>query len=499
MPHFPILSAIWLTPLAAAFVILFFNDLKPIRLIALAATLVTAGLTAWATFGGFNLGQAGTLQWVERFDLVPTLHIQYALGVDGISLLMVWLTSFIGFAGVLASWNVEHRSKEFFIMLMVMVAGVFGVFLSTDLFLFFVFYELVLVPKFLMIGIWGTGRKEYSATKLLMMLSAGSALLLISFLALYFGNQAGPGSTFNLFDLAQTGKFSHSFQVIWFPILCLGFAIQAAVWPLHTWVPDGHSSAPTAASMMLAGVVLKLGAYGCLRIAFFILPQGAALWAPVLAVLCLVNVVYASIGAAGQKDIKYVVAYSSVSHMGLVMLGLATLNAVGVDGAVLQMFVHGIMTGLFFALIGMIYGRTHTRQMSELGGLAKVMPFLAAAAVITGMAGLGLPGSGNFVAELLVFLGAYRGSGFVRVVGVLSVASVIFTAVYVLRLVQKTFYGPVTDPHFETLTDARTHEKVLVVAMVVVLLAIGFYPHPVLHLINQAVAPILQRLPGGLN
>ena len=275
-----------------------------------------------------------------------------------------------------------------------------------------------------------------------------------------------------------------------------GFGSLAAMFPFHTWSPDGHASAPTAVSMLHAGVLMKLGAYGCLRIAIFLLPEGAQTWGHLLALLCLVNVVYGAIGAAHQTDLKYVTAYSSVSHMGLVLLGLATLNPVGMNGAVFQMFAHGIMTGLFFALIGMTYGRTHTRVMDKLGGLAKVMPFLAVCYVIAGFAGLGLPGLAPFASELLVFLGAFRGDMFMKVVAIISIASIVFTAFYVLRVLQKTFYGPITDPHYKDLKDATMVERIPLVILVLVLLAAGIYPNLLYIPIDKSVAVIYTQLGG---
>jgi NADH-quinone oxidoreductase subunit M len=330
--------------------------------------------------------------------------------------------------------------------------------------------------------------------KLTLMLMGGSALVMLGMLALYW--QSG-GQSFGLEDLAKA-DFSVGFQRLWFPLLFIGFGVLAAMWPLHTWSPDGHASAPTAVSMLHAGVLMKLGAYGCLRVGLGLLPQGAMFWSPAIAALVLVGVIYGAIGAAAQKDLKYVTAYSSVSHMGLVLLGLATLQPLGVDGAVLQMFAHGIMTGLFFGLIGSVYGRTHTRDITKMGGLAKVMPFLAGAWVLAGMAGLGLPGLAGFVSELLVFLGAFNSGPWMKVLAVLAASSVVFTAFFVLRVVQRTFFGPMRDSHFEGLDDAHWNEKLALGILAGVLVAFGLFPQPLLRLIDPSVLPILQRmLPGG--
>ncbi len=491
---FPILSAIWLTPFLAGLAIMVFvpsGNVKAIKWISLASAGASLLLTAYLCWI-FDYAKGGVPQFVEDMTLVSNFNIHYKLGVDGMSLVMVILNAIILFTGVLASWGVTNRAKEFFILLMLLGGGVFGVFTSFDLFVFFVLYEVAVLPMYLLIGIWGTGPKEYSAMKLTLMLMGGSAFLLLGLLALYYGSKV---PTFDIMTLAQQGGFSVEFQKIWFPILFLGFAVLAAMWPLHTWSPDGHASAPTAVSMLHAGVLMKLGAYGCLRVAIFILPQGAMYWSHTLALLCLVNVVYGSIGAAAQTDLKYVTAYSSVSHMGLVLLGLATMDSMGINGAVLQMFAHGIMTGTFFALIGMTYGRTHTRIMSKMGGLAQVMPFIATAYVIAGMAGLGLPGLASFPAELLVFLGAYfTQDPFMKVVAVISITSIVFTSVYVLRVLQKTFYGPLTDEHFKELKDASFVERLPLIILITVMLAVGLYPYPILHVIDQSVVPIVHAL-----
>jgi NADH-quinone oxidoreductase subunit M len=493
----PILSAIWLTPFLSGLALMLFvpgRATAVVKWVALAASGASLLMVAALLFS-FDYGHAGAPQFGERFMMIPELGVEYRLGVDGMSLVMLILNAVILFTGVLASWGVEKRAKEFFILLLLLGGGVFGVFTSFNLYVFFVLYEVAVLPMYLLIGIWGTGPKEYSAMKLTLMLMGGSAFLLLGLLALYYGSTPHSLDLFALNAAAQAGQFSDAFQKLWFPVLFLGFGVLAALWPLHTWSPDGHASAPTAVSMLHAGVLMKLGAYGCLRVAIFLLPAGAHFWAPTLAVLCLVNVVYGSIGAASQTDLKYVTAYSSVSHMGIVLLGLATMDTLGLNGAVLQMFAHGIMTGTFFALIGMTYGRTHTRIMSKLGGLAQVMPFLAAAYVIAGMAGLGLPGLASFPAELLVFLGAYFAQGvFFKVVAVIAATSIVFTSLYVLRVLQKTFYGPITDEHYKELTDATLVEKIPIVILITVMLVVGFYPYPVIRLIDASVAPIAQTL-----
>jgi NADH-quinone oxidoreductase subunit M len=492
-----ILSFIWLVPFVSGLGLIAFvpgTKIQTIKWVALIAAGISLITTA-CLLCSFDYSNSGALQFQESFPLISDLHINYHLGVDGISLVMGALNAVILFTGVLASWGVENRAKEFFVLLLLLGGGVFGVFFSFDVFVFFVLYEVAVLPMYLLIGIWGTGPKEYSAMKLTLMLMGGSAFLLVGILAIYF---ATPTHTFDIFEIARAAKnFDPTFQKIWFPVLFLGFGALAALWPLHTWSPDGHASAPTAVSMLHAGVLMKLGAYGCLRVAIFLLPQGALYWSHAIAVLCLVNVVYGSIGAAAQTDLKYVTAYSSVSHMGLVLLGLSTMGAMGTDGAVLQMFAHGIMTGTFFALIGMTYGRTHTRIMAKMGGLVKVLPFLATCYVIAGMAGLGLPGLASFPAELLVMQGAfYKSDSFMKVVALISITSIVFTAIYVLRVIQKTFYGPLTDPHFEELKDASFVERLPLIILILVMLTVGIYPYPVLKTIDGSVVLIMKQLAG---
>ncbi len=496
---FPILSAIWLAPFLAGIALMFApaSWTRAPRMVALAASAVSLALTVALLFA-FDYRAAGALQFQERWTWIADLGVEYRLGVDGISLLMVALNAAILFSGVLASWGLRERSKEFFVLLLLLGGGVFGVFTAFNLYLFFALYEIAVLPMYLLIGVWGTGPKEYSAMKLTLMLMGGSAFLLLGILALYFGSTPHSLDIPTLQRAAASGQFGIAFQRLWFPVLFLGFAVLAALWPFHTWSPDGHASAPTAVSMLHAGVLMKLGAYGCLRVAIGLLPQGAHLWAPAVAALALVNVVYGSIGAASQTDLKYVTAYSSVSHMGMVLLGLATLGTLGLSGAVLQMFAHGLMTGVFFALIGLTYGRTHTRHLPSLGGLARVMPFVAAAYVVAGMAGLGLPGLSSFPAELLVFLGAFLHGGlFFRVVGVAAVSSIVFTALYVLRVLQKAFYGPITEPKYLELKDATFVERVPVVFLLSIMVVVGLWPFPVLRLIDGALAPLVQAL-GGL-
>ncbi len=435
------------------------------------------------------------LYMVEQFDWFKSLGIQYFLGVDGISMSMVLLTSIIIFTGVLASWNVKNRSKEFFALLLILVTGVFGVFLSFDLFLFFMFYEVAVLPMYLLIGIWGTGPKEYSAMKLTLMLMMGSALLLVGILALY---HASGLHTFDLTRLAEF-KYALNFQNWVFPTIFIGFGILGALYPFHTWSPDGHASAPTAVSMLHAGVLMKLGGYGALRIAVYLLPDGAKEWGLFFMALTTINILYGSLGAIKQKDLKYFTAYSSVSHCGMVLFGVATLNFMGLKGAVLQMFSHGIMTGLFFGLIGMVYSRTHTRIINEMGGLAKVMPWLAVTFYIGGFASLGLPGFSGFIAESQIFMGGFFGNSWhsvaaMRGLTILATMSIVVTAVYVLRGLGRVFLGPIQNQEFLELTDATILEKITTAILILAMLIVGCYPKIIISMIEPAIYPIINRL-----
>ena len=318
------------------------------------------------------------LQWF------PSLNIELGFGVDGISVLMIVLSAIIVFTGTFTSWSMSDKVKEYFLWFLMLSIGVFGFFITVDLFAMFMFYEVALIPMYLLIGVWGTGKKEYSAMKLTLMLMGGSAFLLLGILGIYFSSGA---SSMNLLEIAQT-HIPVAAQKWFFPITFLGFGVLGALFPFHTWSPDGHASAPTAVSMLHAGVLMKLGGYGCLRVAIFLMPEGAEIYTTLFLVLTGISVIYGALGAIGQSDLKYINAYSSVSHCGMVLFAILMLNKTAMTGAVMQMLSHGLMTALFFSLIGAIYGRTHTRNIWEMAGLARIMPFLCVSWVIAGMANL---------------------------------------------------------------------------------------------------------------
>jgi len=454
-----------------------------VRLTAAVASGATV-LIAGYLFFAYDRG-AGGIQFIEKVAWVPQLGLSYHLGVDGIGISLVVLTAFIISTGSFASWTVEHRTKEFYAALFALVTGVFGVFVAMDLFFFFLFYEIAVLPMYLLIGIWGTGPKEYAALKLTLYLLVGSAFVLVGLFGIYFYADT-PRHTFDFIELSRSGGFNLGLQRIIFVLLYVGFGILAGIWPLHTWSPDGHASAPTAVSMLHAGVLMKLGAYGVLRIGVGLLPAGAQFWAPLVGGIAVVNILYGAMSAMGQTDLKYVIAYSSVSHMGVVMLGIATLNAVGLNGSVFQMFSHGIMTGLFFALVGLVYEKAHTRDMPSMGGFASRMPGIAAAFTIGGLASFGVPGTSGFVAELLVFLGAWRAGGIFTYLAIFAVFGIVVTATYVLRVLQRVFLGPFKE-HYEGLPDARTTEWVALVVLAALLILLGVLPGPMISLIDTAV------------
>ena len=486
-----------LFPFVGAIILAFFppgrgREIKLFAIFVAAATLVLS-VVVFAMYdhkeGGYQFTESFT--WLEA-----PLNISLSLGLDGISAPMVLLTGIVLFAGVLVSWNIEHRPRDFFVLLLLLVSGVYGVFVTRDLFFLFFFYELAVLPMYLLIGVWGSSSdfgtflrtKEYGAMKLMLYLVAGSVLVWVSILAVYWAASNAGTPTFSMEEL-RTVEFNDSFkhfQNLFFPLFMVGFGVLAGLWPFHTWSPDGHVAAPTAVSMLHAGVLMKLGAYGVIRVGMVLLPQGAENWMPVLIALGTVNVLYGAVSAMAQQDLKYVVGYSSVSHMGYVLMGIATLHPLGVGGAVLQMFSHGIMTALFFALVGVIYDRAHVRDIRVLEGLSKRMGFTAALFAVAGLASLGLPGLSGFVAEFLVFVGTFKTY---LPLGVLAVIGAAITAVYILRLLSKVFFGPIS-PQWTHLADASRMEMGAAGMLAFVLLFVGVWPMPLMDVINVGVSAL---------
>lgn len=498
-PDIPWLSLLWLSTLVPCLLIAVLPATwhRAMRLVGTGFAFVSL-LLSLLVIAGYDATRGG-FQFLEQLDWVPQLGISYLLGVDGISLPLLVLNGFIIFTGALISWNINQRVKEYWVLLLLLATGVYGVFIALDLFLLFVFYELAVLPMYLLIGVWGSTRKEYGAMKLTLFLMAGSAAALIGILAVYFGGgqsdlfgSGGGLRTFNMLELANTVTFSRQFQTVFFPFLFVGFAVLGGMFPFHTWSPTGHVAAPTAVSMLHAGVLMKLGAYGCLRVALWLMPAGAQQWLWLIALLTLVNVVYGATVALAQRDFKFIIGYSSVSHMGLVLLALAAANQAGLMGAVLQMFAHGIMTGLFFAVVGrMVYDRTHTRQLPELGGLAQVMPFAAAMFMLAGLSSMGMPGLAGFWAEFTIFLGVWERYPLIAIIAAISIP---VTGAYILRATYQVFFGPVRDPALLQLPKLTWQEYVSGGLLAAILLLVGLYPALLTELINTGVTPIVQQL-----
>jgi NADH-quinone oxidoreductase subunit M len=498
-----ILSLFVLIPLLTIIAILFTKDLKQTRLVSavgMGAQLLVAAVLIFLYLGEREAGNMAPMLFTYDALWFPTLNIHYAIGVDGISVAMIALTAIVVFAGIFASWKVEMFSREFFISLILLSSGVFGFFISLDLFTMFLFYELAVIPMYLLIGIWGTGPKEYSAMKLTLMLMAGSALITVGILGIYFFSAPDGGvHTFNIMEISKI-KIPIEMQRFLFPFTFIGFGILGALFPFHTWSPDGHASAPTAVSMLHAGVLMKLGGYGAFRVAMFLMPEAAHEQAWIFLILTSISVVYGAFGAIAQKDLKYINAYSSVSHCGLVLFAVLMMNQTAMNGAIIQMISHGLMTALFFALIGMIYGRTHTRMINEMGGLMKVIPFLGVVWVIAGLASLGLPGLSGFVAEMTIFVGAFQHvDTFHRVMTIMATSSIVITAVYILRVVGMLLFGPIKNDHFLHLKDAVWYERLSTVTLVLAIAAIGIAPLWLSDMINFSLAPIVEKISGVVN
>lgn len=493
-----LLNATWVLPLLTVLLAIPLPRTKPnlvkwFHAISAFINVVIAGYLTWKIQGLSEpvSGNLPVLHFVTDLSWFSILNIRFITGADALSILMVLLTSVVIFTGILSSWTLAKQEKEFFALVQILGAGVFGVFLAFDLVTFFIFFELEALAMYLMISVWGTGRKDYAGKKLTLTLMLGSAMILIGILGMYFVSGA---HTFDLRKLADV-VFPLSFQMWAFPLMFMGFLISAALFPFHSWSPDGHSSAPTAVSMLAAGVMMKMGAYGALRVAMYLLPEGARAWLPWFLALVAFNVVFAAFIAIRHRDLKYITAYSSIGHLGLIVLGLCAMTYIGIKGAALQMISHGFLTALFFATIGMVYSRTHTRMIDEMGGLMKSIPFIGVAFVIAGFAGLGLPGLSGFVAEATIFIGSFQNESTVaRLVTVLAILGVTTTAVYVIRAANRVFNGPIENHHFEHLPKATLSEKIVVVVLVVCLLGMGIFPAWISDMLDSSLSPIFANL-----
>jgi NADH-quinone oxidoreductase subunit M len=488
--QFPFLiTIIVFLPLLAGVVMFFMpNRHKLIYNFALIVAFITFALSVLLYFS-FDVN-GPRYQFEDKFTWLPQLGISYHVGVDGISAPLVLLTGIVIFTGVIISQRIDDRPREFFAFLFILATGVFGVFVALDMFLLFFFYEIAVFPMYLLIAIWGWKKtREYAAMKLTLYLFIGSVIALVGALAMYFTIEP---NTFNLLEIEKAG-FSVAFQKFWFPFVFMGFAVLGGIFPFHNWSPDGHVAAPTAVSMFHAGVLMKLGAFAALRVGVMLLPEGAKFWMPWVILLTLVNVVYGAFIAMVQKDFKYVIGFSSVSHMGLVAMGFATLSPDGLLGAGVQMVSHGIMTALFFAVVGMVYDQAHTRQIPELGGFAKFMPIPAFGFIIGGLVSMGMPGFSGFVAEFPIFMGVWSTRPWIAIVAVISI---VVTASYIIRIIGQVFFGKLPENLEGHIHDVTLSEKIALGLLVLVMVGVGLFPAVIVPMVQSGVNHVLALLGG---
>ncbi|QTA80205.1 NADH-quinone oxidoreductase, subunit M [Desulfonema limicola] len=485
---FPYLSAMLLSCVAGLLLILFIPADRKLLIKQVSAVFsgITLAISVYLFFAyDKNLGG---IQFAEKISWIPSLGISYYNGADGFSLPMLLLTGIVFFTAVITMWELENRVKEFFALIYLLVAGVFGMFMALDLFFIFVWFDVSLFPMYLLIAVWGSTRKEYAAMKLTLYLLAGSALILPGIV--YLVTKSGL-NTFDLIALMEPGTFTPFQQKFAFLLFLTGFGILAGMWPFHTWSPVGHVAAPTAVSMIHAGVLMKIGAFGVLRVGMFLCPEGWQYWSHLMAVLATIGIVYGAFAGLSQTDIKYCIGYSSVSHMGIVCLGLATVTIDGLNGAVFQMFAHGIMTALFFSSVGYIYDRTHTKVIAELGGLGRIMPVAASYFIIAALTGIGVPCLASFWAELLVFISAFK---VYPVYGTFAVCGLVISALFMLRVVQKTCFGP-ENKKFVHLQDVSFKLGIPRMILVSVIVIFGLFPFLMFDMIRTASIPFINGLP----
>lgn len=494
------LSWLIVLPLLTALALLPAKGLKQVRAIALMGSTLQLLLSFVLLYLFIKARTPDSPAFLFETNLpwYSQLNINYHVGIDGISMAMILLTAFVVLAGILVSRSIEKMGKEFFILLLLLSAGAYGFFIALDLFTLFFFLELAVIPKFLLIGIWGSGKKEYSAMKLALMLMTGSALVFVGLAGLYLNTHINNAHSFDIIEIAAM-NLPLQVQQLFFPFAFIGFGIFTALFPFHTWVPDGHSSAPTAASMFLAGISMKLGGYGCLRVATWLMPDAAHHYSTIIIILACIAILYGAFATMMQTDLKYINAYSSVSHCGFVLLGIGMLTKTSINGAVLQMVSHGLMTALFFAVIGMIYERTHTREVKQLGGLLKTMPFISSAFVLAGLCSLGLPGLSGFVAEMTVFMGSWeKAESFYRIATIVACASIVVTAVYILRATGKSIMGPFVNKEHALLSDANRSERLAAILLITAIVIMGVAPFLITEMINPGTEHLIQKIVSGI-
>jgi NADH-quinone oxidoreductase subunit M len=488
---------LWL-PAAGAILIAFIPALSEKRIKWLAAVFTAVSfILAFIVFIGFDRSSAaaGLIQFEEKILWIPALKAHYHLGVDGLSLPLALLTAFLGFLSVLISWKIHLRPREYFAWLLLLETSILGVFLSLDLLLFFIFWEIEIIPMYFLISIWGAGRKEYSAIKYAVYTLFGSAFMLAGILSLYFTT-----GSLSMIDIATGGKAmvqSIMPATAIFFLIITAFAVKLPVFPLHTWLPDAHTDAPTAASVMLAGVLIKMGGYGMIRLCVSMFPQVAQQYALLFVILAIIGVLYGAAVTMRQNDFKRLIAYSSISHMGYVLLGIFALGGVSLVGASLQMVSHGLVTGLLFAMVGLVMHNTHERDLRKLGGLARQVPVITVVFSIAGLASLGLPATSGFAAEFLIFVGSFSSTVVpaIQFWTLLGVLGVVITAGYILWMLQRVFYGPVLEQYNGT-KDADALEKAYTFAFVAVIMLIGIYPAVMADVLKLGIAPIVKLLGG---
>ncbi len=488
-----LLSLILFTPLVGAAVLMFVNKRSEnairwiANLFAFASFLVS--LPLWFYYDYTN----PSYQFLERASWIPAIGAEYHLGVDGFAVLLILLTTLMGTIAVLSSWTaIKERVKEYYIFLLILQTGMLGAFVSLDFLLFFLFWEVMLVPMYFLIAIWGSDRRLYSAIKFFLYTLAGSVVMLLGILALYY-NYTDPQTGLRTFDIVQFQQHGFDTSLQWWVFLAffLGFAIKVPMFPFHTWLPDAHTDAPTAASVILAAVLLKMGTYGFIRFSLPILPDASRAFVPMIAALSIIGVLYGALVAMAQRDWKRLVAYSSVSHMALVMLGMFALNPVGIKGSIIQQINHGISTGALFLIVGIVYERRHTRQISEYGGLSKVMPVYAAIFGVMMLSSIGLPGLNGFIGEFLILQGIFTVN---RIWAAVAATGIVLSAAYMLWLYQRTMFGKIENPKNENLFDLNFREVVTFVPLIIMAVWIGLYPTPFLNRLNTSVDRVIARV-----